>query len=62
MVGKQRGQRGRRGWWLLLLLGAAIAVCGYFVAAGYYGGAETKSLANVAFWGMLAGDLSSFNR
>lgn len=53
VVGKRRDRRGL--WWFLLLLGAAVVVCGYLMATHYYGDVETKSLASLAFWGMLAG-------
>ncbi|MFD9110358.1 hypothetical protein [Streptomyces bottropensis] len=53
---EQRGPRSRPNiWWFLLLLGTAIGVCGYLGGTRYYGDPETKSLGNLAFWGMLAG-------
>lgn len=55
MVDRQRKQRSRRGWWWLLLLGATIVVCGFFGGTRYHGDAETEGLADLAFWGMLAG-------
>ncbi|GAA2646628.1 hypothetical protein GCM10010425_65390 [Streptomyces spororaveus] len=48
-------------WWFLLLLGAAIAVCGFLVGTRYYGDAETKGLGSLAFWVMLAGGCLTLN-
>lgn len=61
-LGMQGRRRGRRSlWWLLLLLGVAIVVGGYLGVNRYYGDAETKSLASLAFWGMLAGGVVTLN-
>ncbi|MFD7200480.1 hypothetical protein [Streptomyces sp. NPDC059893] len=47
-------------WWILLLLGTAIGVCGYLGGDRYYSDPETEDLGNLAFWGMLAGGWLAF--
>ncbi|KFF97549.1 hypothetical protein PV367_19105 [Streptomyces europaeiscabiei] len=39
----------------MLLLGVVIGVCGYLGGTHWYPDPETKDLANLAFWAMLAG-------
>ena len=60
MVKQRRPRRRRSLWWLLLLLGTASGVCGYLGGTRYYSDPETKSLGNLAFWGMLAGGCLAF--
>ncbi|MDX3205759.1 hypothetical protein PV736_04495, partial [Streptomyces scabiei] len=42
-------------WWVLLLLGIVIGVCGYLGGTHWYPDPETRDLADLAFWAMLGG-------